>query len=375
MKQDFYELLGVARDAGTEDIKTAYRKLAMAHHPDRNPGNKESEEHFKRINEAYDVLRDPQKRSVYDRYGAGGPGGAGAEAQGFDFGNIGGIFEEVFSEFVGARAGGRGGAGPARGSDLRYDMEISLDEAFSGIEREIRIASAAACDSCKGSGSKPGTQPQTCPTCRGHGRVRVQRGFFTLEQACHACQGVGRIIKDPCPSCKGAGRKRVERQLSIRIPPGVEDGTRIRLTGEGEAGPNGTPSGDLYVVLGIRAHPFFQREGASIYCRAPIPMTIAALGGQIEVPTIDGSRIMLDIPVGTQTGQQFRLRAKGMSVLHSESRGEMYVQSIVETPTNLTRREEEILREFARERGEREHEDTEGGFLSRIKEFWKDISE
>src|SRR4051812_26180244 len=321
-KQDYYELLGVAKSASADDLKKAYRKLAMQYHPDRNPGDKEAEHKFKEINEAYDVLKDEQKRSAYDRFGhqafeGGRAGPAGAGAGGFDF-NFGSgfadIFDEMFGEFMGGR---RGGPASGRGADLRYNLEITLEDAFAGSQATVRVPTSVVCEACSGSGAESGTQPVTCPTCGGMGKVRAQQGFFTIERTCPGCHGAGRVIKDPCKACGGSGRARREKSLQVNIPAGVEDGTRIRLAGEGEAGLRGAAPGDLYIFLAISPHRFFQRDGVNIHCRVPIPMTTAVLGGTIEVPTIDGQRTKISVPSGTQSGHQFRLKGKGMSVLRS----------------------------------------------------------
>ncbi|MCK6441559.1 molecular chaperone DnaJ [Elstera cyanobacteriorum] len=376
-KQDYYELLGVSRTASADDLKKAYRKLAMQYHPDRNPGDAAAELKFKEISEAYDVLRDDDKRAAYDRFGhaafeGGGRGGAGGAGGGFDFNFASGfadIFDEVFGEFMG---GGRrgGGATSGRGSDLRYNLEISLEDAFAGTTAKIQVASSIVCEACDGSGAEAGSKPVSCPTCSGMGKVRAQQGFFTIERPCPTCGGAGRVIEKPCKVCAGAGRTRQEKTLSVTIPAGVEDGTRIRLTGEGEAGVRGAPAGDLYIFLSIRPHRIFQRDGANIFYRVPIPMTTAALGGQIEVPSIDGSRVKIVIPAGTQTGHQFRLRGKGMSVLRSNQRGDMYVETSVETPVNLTPRQQELLREFdAAGEADQTHPQS-SGFFQRVKEFF-----
>ncbi len=380
-KRDFYEVLGVAKGASPEDCKKAYRKLAMQFHPDRNPDDPKAEEKFREVNEAYDVLKDEQKRAAYDRYGhaafeQGGPGGGG----GFGFGGGGGspfgggfadIFDEMFGEFMGGR---RGGAQAARGADLRYNMDISLEEAFSGKSAEIRVPTSVPCEDCKGTGGAGGSAPVDCGTCRGAGKVRATQGFFTIERTCPTCQGMGKVIKDPCKSCGGSGRTRKDKTLSVTIPAGVEDGTRIRLAGEGEAGMRGAPNGDLYIFLAVNPHRLFQREGANIHCRVPIPMVTAALGGTIEVPTIDGNRAKITIPTGTQTGNQFRLRGKGMSVLRSQARGDMFVEAVVETPVNLTKRQEELLREFETAGGKETNPQTTG-FFAKVKELWDDLKD
>ena len=374
-KQDFYETLGVSRGASADELKKAYRKLAMQFHPDRNPGDDSAEHKFKEISEAYDVLKDDQRRAAYDRFGhAAFENGAGARAGAGDFAFGSGfadIFEEVFGDFM----GGRRGPGKSRGSDLRYNMEISLEEAFTGSTRQIRIPSTTTCEVCKGSGADAGSKPANCATCAGHGKVRAQQGFFTVERTCPACQGAGRIIENPCRSCGGQGRIRREKTLSVNIPAGVEDGTRIRLAGEGEAGLRGSAPGDLYIFLSVAAHRLFLRDGANLHCRVPIPMTAAALGGQIEVPAIDGSRARVTIPPGTQTGHQFRLRGKGMSVLRAAQRGDMYIEAVIETPVNLTRRQQELLREFEAEGEEGRTSPESTGFFARVREFWQDLKE
>ena len=374
-KHDFYDILGVAKSADADELKRAYRKLAMQYHPDRNPGDKSAEQKFKDISEAYDVLKDDQKRAAYDRFGhaafengSRGPGAA-------DFGFAGG-FADIFEEMFGAMGGSRRTqAGPSRGSDLRYNIEVSLEDAYRGKQTTVRVSTFAQCDTCKGSGAEPGSRPVTCRTCQGHGRVRAQQGFFTIERPCPTCLGAGQTIEKPCRSCGGQGRTRREKTLSVNIPPGVEDGTRIRLAGEGEVGPRGAAPGDLYIFVGIAPHSIFQRDGANIFCRVPIPFTTAALGGTIEVPTVEGSRTRVTVPPGTQSGHQFRLRGKGMTVLRSPARGDMYIQAIVETPVNLNKRQQELLREFE-QAGEKAktHPESEG-FFAKVKEFFEDLRE
>ncbi|HBM90524.1 MAG TPA: molecular chaperone DnaJ [Rhodospirillaceae bacterium] len=372
-KIDYYELLIVSREATAEELKKAYRKQAMKYHPDRNPGNQEAEQKFKEVSEAYEVLRDDQKRAAYDRYGhaafeqGGGFGGAGGFG-GFDFaGGVGDIFEEMFGEmFGGGQRGGRQAG--QRGADLRYDMNLSLEEAFTGIEKTIKVASLVACEACNGSGATKGTSKSTCSTCDGHGRVRAQQGFFTIERVCPTCQGAGQVIKDPCKKCQGKGRVRKERTLSVSIPAGVESGTRIRLSGEGEAGIHGAHAGDLYVVLSLTGHPLFRRDGPNLYCRVPIPMTTAALGGKIRVPVIDGSTVDVEVKSGTQAGHQLRQRSKGMSVLRSSSRGDLYVELAVETPSRLSKRQKELLEEFALESEKSKTHPESEGFFEKIKD-------
>lgn len=374
VKEDYYKTLGVDRDASKDQLKKAYRKLAMQYHPDRNPGDKDAEQRFKDLSEAYEVLKDDQKRAAYDRFGhaafehggdAGFGGGGGA--------GFADIFEEMFGDFM---AGGRRGSRPTgRGSDLRYNMQVTLEEAFNGCKNTIRVATAAACEACGGSGSAKGSGPVSCPTCRGAGRVRSQSGFFTVERTCPTCGGSGQVIKDPCRACGGSGRVQKEKSLQVTIPAGVEDGTRIRLAGEGEAGMRGGPPGDLYIFVSVAPHRFFQRDGANIYCRMPLAMTTAALGGQVDVPTLDGARARITLPAGTQTGAQFRLRGKGMTVLRSPARGDMIVEAVVETPRDLTDEQKRLLREFeAAGSGER-HSPESHGFFAKVKELWEDLKE
>jgi molecular chaperone DnaJ len=379
-KRDYYEVLGVAKSADDKELKSAFRKLAMQLHPDKNPGDKAAEAAFKEINEAYDTLKDPQKRAAYDRFGhaafenggAGGPGGPGFNG---DFAQtMSDIFESFFGE-GGERRGGRGGSGGReRGADLRYNMEITLEEAFNGKQVEIRVPTSITCDVCSGSGAKPGTSPQTCRTCGGQGRVRAMQGFFTIERTCPTCQGRGQVISDPCTKCSGTGRTTKEKTLTVNIPAGIEDGTRIRLSGEGEAGLRGGPSGDLYIFIGIQPHEFFQRDGADIHCRVPISMTTAALGGKFDVPTLSGEKTKVTVPEGTQTAKQFRLRGKGMPVMRSSAFGDMYIQVIVETPRNLTRRQRELLEEFEKSSsGETNPESN--GFFAKVRDFFGNLGE
>jgi len=376
-KRDFYETLGVDRGADEGALKSAYRKLAMKYHPDRNPDDPSAEAQFKELNEAYDVLKDSQKRAAYDRFGheafengmgGGRPGGAGFEGFGAGFSDI---FDEMFGDFMGGR---RSGGGARRGADLRYNMNIGLEEAFKGRQTEIRIPSTVNCDDCSGSGAKAGSQPVSCKACQGRGRVRVQQGFFTIERACSTCGGAGRVIENPCGTCRGNGRIQKEKTLSVNIPAGVEDGTRIRLAGEGEAGGPSAPPGDLYIFLAIEEHPIFKRDGADIYCRVPLQMTTAALGGQIEVPTVEGARARITVNPGTQTGTQFRLRGKGMSVLRSPARGDLYVEAVVETPVSLTRKQKQILEEFA-ETNSATTSPQFTGFFDRVRDLWEDLKD
>ncbi len=384
-KQDYYDVLGVARNASSDDLKKAYRKLAMQYHPDRNQGDAAAEQKFKEISEAYDVLKDEQKRAAYDQFGHaafenGGAGAGGFRSGGFGAGGFADIFDEMFGDFMGGgrqRAGGR-----ARGADLRYNLEISLEDAFKGRETRIRVPSSVKCDDCNGSGAAKGTHPSTCTTCQGHGKVRASQGFFTIERTCPACGGVGQTIETPCGSCHGAGAVRKEKTLAVNIPAGVEDGMRIRLSGEGEAGTKGAPSGDLYIFVAVGAHPLFRRDGASIYCQVPIPMTTAALGGAIEVPSIDGARAKVTIPAGAQSGHRLRLRGKGMTVLNSKNRGDMFIEVRVETPVNLTKEQQAKLREFdellkkgTRGKGAKSTSPESEGFFAKAKELWEDLTD
>ena len=373
-KRDYYDILGLSRGASEQDIKSAFRRLAKDCHPDRNAGDKGAETKFKELNEAYEALRDPQKRAAYDQFGHAafdGPGGRGAHGFGPDFASsMSDIFDDLFGEFMGGRRGRGQRSGRERGADLRYNMEITLPEAFAGRTAQIRVPTSVTCEACTGTGAKAGTQPSTCPTCSGAGKVRASQGFFTIERTCPSCQGRGEIINDPCGSCTGSGRVMRERTLSVNIPAGVEDGTRIRLAGEGEAGMRGGPTGDLYIFLSIKPHEFFQRDGADIFCRVPISMTTASLSGHIDVPTVDGGKTRVKVPEGTETGKQFRLKGKGMPVLRSKVTGDMYIQVEVETPKNLTARQRELLESFERE----SHGETSphsAGFFTRVKEFFE----
>jgi molecular chaperone DnaJ len=368
-KRCYYETLEVERNADDSKLKSAFRKLAMKWHPDRNPGDAESELRFKEINEAYEVLKDGDKRAAYDRFGhaafeQGGMGGAGP---GFGAGfasSFSDIFEDLFGGMAGRSRGGR-----ERGADLRYNMEITLEEAFQGKTAQIEIPVSVTCESCSGTGAKAGSKPKTCSMCGGQGRVRQAQGFFTLERTCPGCHGRGQLIEDACPSCVGSGRVTRERTLSVNIPQGVEDGTRIRLAGEGEAGIRGGPSGDLYIFLALSAHPFFQRDGADLHCRVPISMVTAALGGEFEVPTIDKGKTRVKIPAGTQSGRRFRIASKGMPVLRSRQTGDMYVQVVVETPQNLTRKQQELLAEFEKLSSVATQPEATG-FFAKLKDFF-----
>ncbi len=373
-KQDYYETLGVSRDADEAQIKSAFRKLAKELHPDRNPEDDSAEQRFKEVNEAYEALKDPQRRAAYDQFGHAAFEGGGPHGFGGDFSaSMSDIFDDLFGEFMGGRRG-RPRSSRERGSDLRYNMEISLGEAYSGKTAQIRVPTSITCETCSGSGAKPGTSPVSCGTCGGAGKVRASQGFFTIERVCPTCQGRGEMIQDPCGSCGGSGRTTKERTLSVNIPAGVEDGTRIRLAGEGEAGLRGGPSGDLYIFLSIRPHEFFQRDGADLFCRVPVSMTTAALGGQIEVPTVEGSRGRVKIAEGTQTGRQIRLKGKGMPVLRSKATGDMYIQVEVETPKSLSRKQKEILKEFDKASSEQTNPQS-SGFFARVKEFFDGMGE
>jgi molecular chaperone DnaJ len=369
-KRCYYETLSVTRTATDGEIKSSFRKLAMQWHPDRNPGDKNCEIKFREINEAYDVLKDGDKRAAYDRFGHAAfeqGNGAGAHGFGADFGST---FSDIFEGIFGMAGGrSRSSGGRERGADLRYNMEITLEDAYYGKTAEIRIPTSVTCESCSGSGAKAGTRPKACGTCGGHGRVRHAQGFFTLERTCPACQGRGQVIEDPCPSCAGSGRVTRERMLSVNIPQGVEDGTRIRLAGEGEAGMRGGAAGDLYIFLSLVSHPIFQRDGADLHCRVPVSMVTAALGGEFEVPAIDASRSKVKVPAGTQSGRRFRLQGKGMPVLRSKQSGDMYVQVVVETPQNLTKRQRELLQEFHK-LSSTETQPESAGFFARVKELF-----
>ncbi|HXE16362.1 MAG TPA: molecular chaperone DnaJ [Stellaceae bacterium] len=373
-KRDYYELLGVQKNASADEVKKAFRKLAMQHHPDRNPDDKSAEQKFKDVNEAYDVLKDEQKRAAYDRFGhAAFEGGRGPGGNPGDFGFAQGfadIFDEMFGDFMGGRGGGgRREQNNSRGDDVRYNLEITLDDAFKGRQTTIRVPTLTSCEACHGSGAAAGSKPVSCPTCYGNGRVRAQQGFFTIERACPNCHGAGRIIDNPCRSCGGQGRVRKEKTLSVSIPAGVEDGTRIRLAGEGEAGVRGGAPGDLYIFLTVKPHRFFIRDGANINCKVPIPMTIAALGGALDVPTLDGTMARLNIPAGTQSGNHVRLRGKGMTVLRAPQRGDMVIEMVVETPQHLTKKQQELLREFEKAGDKDRTSPASEGFFSRMKEF------
>ena len=372
-KQDYYDLLGLAREAAPEDVKKAYRKLAMRFHPDRNPGNREAESKFKELSEAYDVLKDEGKRRAYDRFGHAAFEGNGAgPTAGFDINNFGNSFADVFDDLFGDFIGGRrraGGQGQARGADLRYNLEVSLEEAFRGRRAELHVPTPQTCEACSGSGAAGGARPSVCVTCRGQGRIRAQQGFFTIERTCPTCHGAGQVIQNPCRACGGAGRAQRDRSIAVNIPRGVDEGTRIRLSGEGEAGLRGGPPGDLYLFLTVKPHRLFRRDGATLHCRVPIAMTTASLGGRIEIPTLGGEPAEVSIPAGTQSGRQFRVVGQGMPHLRSEEMGDLVVETMVETPVNLNRRQKELLHEFNKAGGA-ETSPESAGFFAKVKEFF-----
>ena len=381
-KRDYYETLGVARGAGADEIKKAYRKKAKELHPDRNADDATAEARFKEVNEAYDVLKDAEKKAAYDRFGhaafeggmgggprPGGPGGMGGMGQGDFASAFSDVFEDLFGDVMGGR--GRGGGGrtrATRGSDLRYNLRIDLEAAFRGSQRTITVPTAVQCSACEGRGTEGASEPATCPTCSGMGKVRAQQGFFTVERTCPTCSGAGQIIKNPCQSCGGVGRVEKERQLSVNVPAGVETGTRIRLSGEGEAGLRGGPAGDLYIFVEVEDHPIFARDGTTLYCQVPVSMATAALGGDVEVPTIDGGRSKVKVPEGSQTGRQMRLRGKGMPGLRTTLTGDMFIELVVETPVNLTGRQKDLLREFE-SLGERNNPQGDS-FFRKVRSFW-----
>ncbi len=373
-RRDYYEILGVSRDADTDALKKAYRQIALEHHPDRNPDNPQAEERFKEASEAYAILSDPEKRRAYDRFGHAGVG-AGAPGGGFqdfgDLGNFGDLFEDLFGDLFG---GGRGRGGRRRrtrgqrGADLRYNLEIELSDVLEGLEPKIKIPKMRPCKTCEGSGARQGTQPETCGQCRGTGQMVLQQGFFRVSRPCDACGGVGEIVRDRCPDCRGQGRVEGQQTINVRIPPGVDDGTRLRLSGEGEAGIMGGPSGDLYVVISVRPHALFEREGPDLHCRVPVTMVQAALGADIEVPTLEG-KVSLRVPEGVQSGKVMRLRGKGLPTLRSSARGDQLLHLFVETPTKLTRRQREILEQFDEGADDRAHPEHKG-FLEKLRELF-----
>ncbi|RVV97869.1 molecular chaperone DnaJ [Mesobaculum littorinae] len=376
-KRDFYDVLGISKGTGADEIKKAYRKKAKELHPDRNSDNPQAEAQFKEVNEAYDVLKDPEKKAAYDRFGhaafeggmgGGGGGPRGGAYQGGDFASaFSDVFDDLFGDIMGGQRG-RGGQRATRGSDLRYNMRVSLGDAYQGKQRTISVPTAVQCEVCHGSGSEGGAEPQTCPTCAGMGKVRAQQGFFTVERTCPTCAGAGQIVKNPCSACGGAGRVQKERSLSVNIPAGVETGTRIRLAGEGEAGLRGGPAGDLYIFIEVEEHPLFQREGHHLHCRVPVSVTTAALGGDIEVPTIEGGRSRVKVPAGSQSGKQMRLRGKGMPMLRGGGAGDMYIELAVETPVNLSSRQKDLLREF--DKLSEDNNPESSSFFSKVKTFW-----
>ncbi|WP_417242102.1 molecular chaperone DnaJ [Celeribacter sp.] len=379
-KRDYYEVLGVDKGADAGELKKAYRKKAMEFHPDRNADNPEAEAKFKEANEAYDVLKDPEKKAAYDRFGhaafeQGGMGGGGRPGGGFgghgqgDFSSaFSDVFDDLFGDFMGGQQRGGGRSRAQRGSDLRYNMRVTLEDAYKGAQKTINVPTSVSCKTCTGTGAANGAEPQTCPSCSGMGKVRAQQGFFTVERTCPACGGIGQTIKDPCKDCHGAGRVEKERSLSVNIPAGVETGTRIRLSGEGEAGLRGGPTGDLYIFIEVQPHQIFERDGMHLHCAVPVSMTTAALGGDIEVPTIDGGRSRVKIPAGSQSGRQMRLRAKGMPMLRGAGQGDMFIELGVETPVNLSGKQKELLKEFDK-LGE-DNSPESSSFFKKVKSFW-----
>lgn len=378
-KRDYYEVLGVQKGASAQEIKSAFRKKAMQYHPDKNPNDKVAESKFKEVNEAYEVLSNAQKKAAYDQYGhnafqgAAGGGGPGAGGFGFDqqgFGGFSDIFESMFTDFAG---GGRGAAeANFRGDDIRYDLSITLKEAFLGAKRTVSLSKLGACTGCKGTGVAGGKQPEKCGTCHGAGRVRMQQGFFMMERTCNTCQGAGKVIKNPCTDCRGRGHQKAVKKLEVTIPSGIEDGVQIRLVGEGNAGTQGAPSGDLYVFVRIEPHDLFQRKGADLYCQVPISMVMAATGGSIEVPTIEGARITVKIPTGTQPGDKFRLKDKGMTIYRRSARGDMYVQVRVEIPKNLSKDQKALLEQFNSLAKEEKNQPDSFSFFKKVKKFLED---
>ncbi len=374
-KRDYYDVLGVSKGASADEIKKAYRKKAKELHPDRNKDNPEAEAQFKESGEAYEVLKDAEKKAAYDRFGhaafEGGMGGGGGRPGAGGQGDFASAFSDVFDDLFGDFMGGRGGGGrqrAARGSDLRYNLRVTLEEAFQGLQKAIQVPTSISCEKCQGSGAEGGAEPTTCPTCSGMGKVRAQQGFFTVERTCPTCSGLGQTIKNPCQGCGGAGRVERDRSLSVNIPAGVETGTRIRLSGEGEAGMRGGPTGDLYIFIDVTAHKIFEREGNNLFCRVPVSMATAALGGDIEVPTIDGGRSRVKIPSGSQSGRQMRLRGKGMPALRGGGSGDMFIELAAETPVNLTSRQKELLREF--EELSEDNNPESRSFFKSVKSFW-----
>ncbi len=376
-KRDYYEVLGVERGASDQEIKKAYRRLAMKYHPDRNPDDAEAKGKFQEASEAYEVLSDSDKREAYDRFGhqgVDGMGGAGAGAGGFGGGSFSDIFGDVFGDIFGGGGGGRGRGGPARGADLRYTLEVDLEQAVRGTTAKIRIPTLVSCEGCGGSGAKKGSSPSTCGTCNGVGQVRMQQGFFSVQQTCPNCRGKGKIVTDPCGQCYGQGRVEETKTLSVKVPPGVDNGDRIRLSGEGEAGADGGPAGDLYVQISVRSHPLFERDGRHLYCEIPIGFVDAALGGEIEVPTLDG-RVKLKIPAETQTGKLFRLRGKGIAPVRGGGPGDLLCRVVVETPVSLNKEQKELLRKFqdSMDSGSDRHSPKKDSWFDGVKNFFEDM--
>ncbi len=373
-KRDFYEILGVAKNASEDEIKKSYRKLAMKYHPDRNPDSKGAEEKFKEVKEAYEMLSDPQKREAYDRFGHAGvdPNMGGGGAGGYGAGGFSDAFGDIFGDIFGGGARGRGGPQVYRGADLRYNLDITLEQAANGFDTTIRVPSWSECDTCHGSGAKPGTSPTTCGTCGGHGQVRMQQGFFSIQQTCPKCHGTGKVIPDPCTSCSGSGRVKRNKTLEVKIPAGIDDGMRIRSTGNGEPGMNGGPPGDLYVEIHIKQHAVFQRDGDDLHCEMPISFAKAALGGEIEVPTLSG-KVSFTVPEGTQTGKTFRLRGKGIKGVRSGFPGDLFCHVLVETPVKLTDKQKDLLREFDQltQAGGAKHSPQSKSWMDKVKEFFE----
>lgn len=371
-KRDYYEVLGLSKGASADEIKKGYRRKAKELHPDRNTSDPSAESKFKEANEAYDVLKDPERKAAYDRFGhaafEGGMGGGGGQRQGDFSSAFSDVFDDLFGDFMGGGQRGGGRSRASRGSDLRYNLEISLEDAYSGLQKSINVPTSVQCSPCNGSGAAGGSEPSTCPTCSGMGKVRASQGFFTVERTCPSCSGMGQVISNPCSSCGGQGRSNKERSLSVNVPAGVETGTRIRLSNEGEAGLRGGPAGDLYIFIEVREHKIFQRDGNSLFCRIPVSMSGAALGGDIEVPTIDGGRSRVKIPAGSQSGRQMRLRGKGMPSIKSAQKGDMFIEIAVETPVNLTSKQRELLREF--EALSEDNNPESKSFLSSVISFW-----
>ena len=371
-KRDYYEVLGLSKGASADEIKKGYRSKAKELHPDRNTSDPSAESKFKEANEAYDVLKDPERKAAYDRFGhaafEGGMGGGGGQRQGDFSSAFSDVFDDLFGDFMGGGQRGGGRSRASRGSDLRYNLEISLEDAYSGLQKSINVPTSVQCSPCNGSGAAGGSEPSTCPTCSGMGKVRASQGFFTVERTCPSCSGMGQVISNPCSSCGGQGRSNRNRSLSVNVPAGVETGTRIRLSNEGEAGLRGGPAGDLYIFIEVREHKIFQRDGNSLFCRIPVSMSGAALGGDIEVPTMDGGRSRVKIPAGSQSGRQMRLRGKGMPAIKSAQKGDMFIEIAVETPVNLTSKQRELLREF--EALSEDNNPESKSFFSSVKSFW-----